>query len=133
MKKSFTVSTKLAATPEQVFRAWLSSEGHAKMTGSPATVEPRVGGSFSAWEGYITGKTIELKPYSLIVQAWRTTEFAPTDPDSKIEIVLKPVEGGTKLTLFHCDMPEGQAESYEWGWEESYFVPMREYFSSLKK
>lgn len=129
----FTVSTKLAATPEEVFRSWLSSEGHARMTGSPATIEPRVGGSFTAWDGYITGKTVELKPYTLIVQAWRTTEFASTDPDSKIEIVLKPVEGGTKLTLFHSDLPEGQAESYETGWEESYFEPMREYFSKVKK
>ncbi len=130
MKREFTVSTKLAATPEQVFRAWLSSEGHAAMTGSPASVEPRIGGNFNAWDGYITGKTVELKPYNLIVQAWRTTEFADGDPDSKIEIVLKPVADGTKLTLFHCDLPEGQAESYESGWEESYFGPMREYFKS---
>lgn len=133
MKRQFTVSTKLAAAPEQVFRTWLSSEGHSSMTESPASVEPRVGGNFTAWDGYITGRTVELKPYSLIVQAWRTTEFAASDPDSKIEIVLKPVEGGTKLTLFHCDLPEGQAESYESGWEESYFMPMRQYFADLKK
>ena len=132
MKKEFTVSTKIAATPEQVFRAWLSSDGHSDMTGSPATVEPRVGGKFTAWDGYITGKTVELKPYNLIVQAWRTTEFAEKDPDSRIEIVLKPVAGGTKLTLFHSGLPEGQAESYESGWEESYFAPMREYFTSQK-
>ncbi len=132
MKKEFTVSTYLPATPEKVFRAWLSSEGHADMTGSPATVEPRVGGKFTAWDGYISGKTVELKPYSLIVQAWRTTEFAEADPDSKLEIVLKADRAGTKLTLFHSGLPEGQAESYESGWEESYFAPMREYFGSLK-
>ncbi len=132
MKKRFTVSTKLAAPPEKVFRAWLSSEGHAAMTGSPASVEPRVGGEFTAWDGYITGKTVELKPYNLIVQAWRTTEFSPNDPDSKLEIVLKAIPGGTKLTLFHTDLPEDQAESYESGWEESYFMPMREYFGALK-
>ena len=133
MKTKFSVSTRLPATPEQVFRAWLSSEGHSAMTGSAATAEPRVGGKFTAWDGYITGKTVELKPYNLIVQAWRTTEFSNTDPDSRIEIVLKPVEGGTKLSLFHSDVPEGQAESYESGWEESYFAPMREYFAGLKR
>ncbi len=132
MKKEFTVSTNLSATPEKVFRAWLSSEGHSDMTGSPATVEPRVGGKFTAWDGYITGKTVELKPYNLIVQAWRTTEFSETDPDSKLEIILKPTEGGITLTLFHSGLPEGQAESYESGWEESYFAPMREYFGKLK-
>ena len=132
MKREFTVSTKLAATPEKVFRAWLSSEGHADMTGSPATVEPRVGGKFTAWDGYITGRTVELKPYNLIVQAWRTSEFADSDPDSRLELVLKPIPGGTQLTLFHSGLPDGQAESYESGWEESYFAPMREYFGSLR-
>jgi len=132
MKREFTVSTKLAATPEKVFRAWLSSEGHADMTGSPATVEPRVGGKFTAWDGYITGRTVELKPYNLIVQAWRTSEFADSDPDSRLELVLKPIPGGTQLTLFHSALPDGQAESYESGWEESYFAPMREYFGSLR-
>jgi uncharacterized protein YndB with AHSA1/START domain len=128
MKKQFTVTTTFPAPPEKVFRAWLSSDGHAAMTGSPAKVEPRVGGKFTAWDGYITGKTLELKPYSRIVQAWRTSEFADTDPDSQIEIVLAAAGKGTKLTLRHSNIPEGQADSYESGWEESYFAPMREYF-----
>lgn len=129
MKTQFTISTLMPASPERVFKAWLSSTGHTAMTGSPAKVTPRVGGSFSAWDGYITGKTVELKPYSRIVQAWRTSEFATKDPDSKIEITLAEAKGGTKLTLKHTNIPEGQAESYESGWDESYFVPMREYFS----
>jgi activator of HSP90 ATPase len=128
MKTSFTVSTTVPAEPERVFRAWLSTEGHAAMTGSPAKVEPRVGGTFSAWDGYITGKTLKLQPYSRIVQSWRTSEFAEADPDSQIEIVIEPARGGALLTLTHSNIPEGQAESYESGWEESYFAPMREYF-----
>jgi activator of HSP90 ATPase len=39
----------------------------------------------------------------------------------------------TKLTLIHTDIPDGQAESYEGGWEDSYFKPMREYFSKQSK
>jgi activator of HSP90 ATPase len=101
------------------------------MTGSPAKVAPRVGGTFSAWDGYITGKTLELKPYSRIVQAWRTSEFADDDPDSRIEIVIEPATQGSKLTLTHTNIPGGQADSYEGGWEESYFAPMREYFGAL--
>lgn len=129
MKTKFTVSTTLPTDPEKVFRAWLSTEGHTAMTGSPAKVEPRVGGSFMAWDGYITGKTLELKPYTRIVQAWRTSEFSDGDPDSKIEILLEAVKGSTKLTLTHSNIPEGQADSYEGGWEESYFAPMRAYFA----
>ncbi len=128
MENHFTISTFLPAPPEKVFRAWLSSDGHAGMTGSAARVEPRVGGAFTAWDGYITGKTTALKPYTRIVQAWRTSEFPDDCPDSQIEIVLEAVEGGTKLTLTHTNIPEGQADSYRSGWDESYFQPMKEWF-----
>jgi uncharacterized protein YndB with AHSA1/START domain len=128
MKNQFTVSTILPATPEQVFRAWLSTDGHSAMTASPAKVEPRVGGTFLAWDSYISGMTLQLKPYHHIVQAWRTTEFPKDAPDSMIDISLEPVEGGTKLTLVHTDIPEGQADSYEQGWDDSYFSPMKDYF-----
>ncbi len=129
MKNHFTISTVLPASPEKVFRAWLSTEGHSAMTGSPARVEPRVGGAFTAWDGYITGRTSSLKPYTRIVQTWRTSEFPADCADSQIEIVLEPVEGGTKLTLTHTNIPAGQADSYESGWDESYFQPMKEYFA----
>jgi activator of HSP90 ATPase len=129
MENEFTISTFLPCAPERVFRAWLSSEGHTGMTGSPARVEPRVGGAFTAWDGYISGRTSELKPYTRIVQAWRTTEFPDDSADSRIEIILEQVEGGTKLTLTHSNIPEGQAESYKGGWDESYFQPMKAYFA----
>jgi len=129
MKRKFSVSVELAATPEVIFRAWLSSEGHSGMTGSPAKVEPRVGGKFTAWDGYITGETLELKPYTRIVQSWRTSEFADPDPDSRIEVALQAVKAGSKLTLTHSAIPDGQAESYEAGWQEWYFAPMQAYFT----
>ncbi len=128
MKTGFTVSAILPATPERIYKAWLSSKGHSAMTGSKAQIRSGVGGSFTAWDGYISGKTTALEPYTRIVQDWRTVEFPEDAPDSQIEIVLQPVEGGTKLTLTHRNIPEGQADSYESGWDESYFQPMRAYF-----
>ena len=127
-QNGWRLSILLTASPEKIFRGWISTEGHAAMTGSPATVEPEVGGSFTAWEGYISGKTLEMKPYTRIVQAWRTTEFPEGCADSRVEISLEAVEGGTKITLIHSDIPEGQADSYKKGWEESYFAPMKRYF-----
>jgi uncharacterized protein YndB with AHSA1/START domain len=132
MENQFTISTFLPAPPEKVFRAWLSTEGHSAMTGSPARVEPRVGGAFTCWDGYITGRTTALKPYTRIVQAWRTSEFPADCVDSQIEVVLEPADGGTKLTLTHTSIPEGQADSYKSGWDESYFQPMRAYFESQR-
>ena len=88
----------------------------------------KVGGKFSAWDGYIFGTTLELTKNQRIVQAWRTSEFPDDAPDSHLEIVLKEVKGGTKIALTHTNMPADQIKSYRQGWEDFYFKPMKEYF-----
>jgi hypothetical protein len=37
--EAFTISASLPATPEQIYKAWLSSEGHSQMIGSQAEVQ----------------------------------------------------------------------------------------------
>lgn len=130
MKNSFTISVVLPTGPEAVYDAWLSSEGHTAFTGSEASVEPGPSGTFMAWDGYISGKTLKLEPYRRIVQSWRTTDFPPDADDSTLEIVLTPVEGGTRLTLRHRSIPEGQADGYKQGWKDYYFAPMLDFFSA---
>jgi uncharacterized protein YndB with AHSA1/START domain len=132
MAIEFVVSTIIPATPEEVYHAWLSSDGHSAMTGSPAAVSAEVGGGFEAWDGYIQGKNIELEPHRRIVQSWRTTEFSPDEPDSQIEITLVPVGDKTKLTLHHSGLP-AHGVQYEQGWVDAYFDPMKDYFSAHKK
>jgi activator of HSP90 ATPase len=127
MESKFTVSEVIPATPEQIYQAWLSTKGHSAMTGSPAEVEARVKGKFTAWDGYIFGETLELKPNQRIVQAWRTTEFPEGSPDSRVEITLEAVNGKTKITINHSNIPKGQAEDYKQGWQDFYFKPMKEY------
>jgi activator of HSP90 ATPase len=70
-----------------------------------------------------------LIPNQRIIQAWRTSEFPDGALDSHLEILLEEVDGSTKITLTHSDMPEDQVDSYRQGWEDFYFKPMREYFA----
>jgi activator of HSP90 ATPase len=128
MKNRFTISTTIPAKPAEIYKAWLGTKGHTEMTGSAAIVSGRVGGKFSAWDGYIFGRTLELKPNTRIVQAWRTTEFPDEAPDSRLEISLEAVKGGTKITLTHTELPPEQVAEYKEGWEDFYFKPMKEYF-----
>ena len=44
-------------------------------------------------------------------------------------MLLEPVEGGTKLTLHHRYVPDGQFDYERGGWQENYFDPMRDYFA----
>ncbi len=132
INNSFTVSAWMPASPAQIYQAWLSSEGHTAMTGSPAWVEPGIGGKFSAWDGYISGTTLELDPERRILQSWRTTEFPENSPDSRLEVLLATEGRGTRITLNHSEIPEGQAEDYLQGWQDYYFAPMAEYFGDEK-
>ena len=127
MDTKFTLGDIISAKPEQIYKAWLSTQGHSDMTGSPASVESRVKGKFTAWDGYISGEILELKPYRRIVQAWRTTEFPEGSPDLRVEITLEPVKEGTKVSITHSNIPEGQAEDYKQGWQDYYFKPMKQY------
>jgi len=133
MENGFTLSEIFNAKPSDIYNAWLSSDGHSYITGSPAKVDGKVGGKFSVWDGYIFGLTLELTPDRRIVQAWRTSEFPDDAPDSHLEVLLEETEGGTRVTLTHSNMPEDQVEDYRQGWEDFYFKPMREYFGKQPK
>lgn len=131
MSESIEVSRMVPSTPEAIYKAWLSGPEHGKMTGSTATYND-ADGTFTAWEGYISGKTLEQQPFSRIVQSWRTTEFLESDPDSNLEILLEPQGDGTMVTLRQSNIPDGQGDAYRAGWEEHYFEPMIAYSGSAR-
>lgn len=126
--EALRVSTVIPASPQVIYFAWLDGAQHSAFTGGKATVDPSPGGKFTAWDGYIEGKNITLELGRRIVQSWRTTEFPKGAPDSRLEVHLEAVSGGTRVTLLHSEIPEGQGELYKSGWAEHYFNPMRTYF-----
>lgn len=128
MKNEFTLTVTIPAQAAAIYKAWLSTEGHTAMTGSPAKVDGRADGGFTAWDGYIWGRFLELVENKKIVQAWRTSEFPEDAEDSKVEIVLEETGDDTKITLHHFNIPKGQAQGYKKGWDDFYFKPMRKYF-----
>jgi len=129
MGYDFEVADIIPATPHDIFEAWMSSAGHSAMTGAEAVIDPSIGGAFEAWDGYIGGRTLALESDRRIVQTWRTSEFEDSHPDSQIEVLLEPVDQGTRVTIRHTNVPDGQLGYEQGGWQKSYFEPMREYFT----
>ncbi len=127
--ESFVLIETFKCKPQKLYQTWLSSLLHSEMIGSESEIDPVVGGSFKIWDNYISGTTIELVPDKKIVQKWRTTEFADDDKDSLLELNLEEIDGCTKLTLRHSDIPDGQSRDYKQGWLEYYFDQMKEYFN----
>jgi activator of HSP90 ATPase len=125
----FALTAVVPASPQEVYDAWLDSRAHSAMTGGKARVSAKPGAAFTAWDGYISGRNVTLEPGRRIMQTWRTTKFAKADPDSEIEVLLAAVEGGTRLTLHHTNVPDGHTSYRDGGWQENYFAPMKEYFA----
>ena len=126
----FILKTKIKATAKQIYKSWLSTQGHTKMTGSTAFISDRVGDKFTVGDGFIKGDNLVLEPYSRIVQSWRSTDFKDDEEDSQIEITLLETDDETELTLTHRNVPE-EGTYYIEGWEEHYFQPMKKYFEYI--
>jgi len=132
MSYDFTLSAVIPASPKAIYDAWLDSRGHTAMTGSKAKQSGKIGAAVAAWGGYISGKNLALTPGKRIVQSWRTTHFTDAHDDSKITVTLTPVKGGTRLTLKHSNVPDGQTSYQKGGWQDHYFAPMQAYFGKAK-
>lgn len=126
--KTIRQQTRLPASPQEVYRAFVTARTHAAITGSPATGSARVGGRFTAYDGYITGVHRELVPGKRIVQDWRTTEWPDGAAPSRLEITLTAAKGGTALRMVHSNVPASQADSYRQGWIDYYWEPLKQYF-----
>jgi uncharacterized protein YndB with AHSA1/START domain len=128
MQYAYTLTTTIPASAQEIYDAWLDSLAHSEMTGSEAVMSDEVGAEVEAWDGYITGRNLELVPGERIVQSWRTTEFTDEHEDSIITVTLEEVDDGTLLTLVHSKVPEEQKRYEQDGWEKHYFEPMKKYF-----
>ncbi len=134
MAKTVKITQKviIPATPMEVYEAYVDGEKQTEFTGSKATSDTKVGGEFTAWDGYIKGKYLELEPGGKIVQEWTSTDFAEGTPPSRFEITLKEAKGGTELTMIHSGVPEDAAEDIDKGWKDYYWEPMKKYFKERK-
>ncbi|RMD48209.1 MAG: hypothetical protein D6830_07305 [Ignavibacteria bacterium] len=129
MPESIKTSVKLPAKQREIYEAWLDSEKHSAFTGSPAKIERKVGSEFTAWDGYISGKIEAMYRFYKIIMTWRTTDFPEDAEDSRIEVLLDPIPEGTKVTIVHENIPDGDSKKYRKGWKDYYFNPMKEYFA----
>jgi len=134
MKLATIRQTKfIPAEPDEVYNAFMNAKTHAAFTGAKATCNAKVGGKFTAWDGYITGKNLKLKKGELIVQQWKTTEWPKSYPYSTLEFSFKPKKRGTQVKMVQSNVPASQAANYRQGWVDAYWNPLRRYFQARKK
>jgi len=133
MPYSFTLTSRISASAREIYDAWLTSRGHSEMTGAEARMSDALGAEVSAWNGYISGRNLDLVPPVRIVQSWRTTKFTDQHEDSIITVTLEEAADGTLLTLVHSNVPDDHRSYEEGGWQSNYFTPMQEYFGASRR
>jgi len=133
VKKTIKQKVIVAAKPIEIYEAFVNAKKHSAFTGSKATGEGKVGGKFTAWDGYISGKFLELDEGRKIVQEWITTEWPEGYPPSRFELTFREAKDGTEISMVHSDVPAEQAGEVEEGWNEFYWKPLEAYFIKLHK
>ena len=111
------------ASPHVVYEMLMDSAEHARFTGVEASISREVGGTFSAYDGALTGTNVELVPDAKIVQSWRAGDW-PEDHYSTATYLLEEADDGTRLTFTQTGVPEQNYDDINQGWRDYYWSKM---------
>jgi uncharacterized protein YndB with AHSA1/START domain len=133
---SITLVRRIAARQSIVFEALTTADGVGSWWGTDdlpvivASVDARVGGTFrirfptlDGQEHEACGEYLELVPPSRLVMSWRWVHggvLEERDGVSRVEIDLRPIDGGVELTVTHADLRNDVSGNiHESGWVDS--------------
>jgi activator of HSP90 ATPase len=104
--KTKTIKQKVSfkTSPHDVYDALMGSKKHSIFSKEEAKISRKVGGKFSVFDGYATGKNIELIPGEKIVQAWHASDWE-TNVISTVTFELHQTKNGTQLIFTHGVVP----------------------------
>ena len=128
MSKPIHQTVEFTVSPHEVYEALMSSKKHAEFTSSAARISRKVNGKYTAYDGYITGRNLELIPDQKIVQEWRAVDWQP-EQTSQVTFELTAIPSGTRLDFTHTGLPEGSEAEFTQGWIDNYWTPMQKMFS----
>lgn len=132
MAKKIKQQVNFSCKPSELFNIILDSKLHTKVTGAKASVSKKVGGKFTAYDGYCYGKNLKITANKLIVQSWRATDW-PEKHFSTLSFEFQKTDTGTKMIFSQENIPDDQFESIKKGWVDFYFNPIKDYLKSIKK
>ncbi len=127
---SLTLVRRIAARPAIVFDALTTPEGISRWWGPDggpvliAETDVRVGGRFrvrfrtlEGSEHESSGQYLELRRPGRLVMSWRWLGAQEDPGESRVEIDLRPVPGGTEITFTHSALHDEPSRlGHEKGW-----------------
>ena len=127
MAKIIRQSVVLAASPAALYDMYLYRNRHSAIIDAKVSIGRKPGAPFSAWDGSITGRVLQLVPKRLIVQTWRAEDWRKNDVDSTLILSFHADPRGGRIDLVQVNVPNRHAASISDGWRSFYWKPWREY------
>jgi len=123
------VEENMKCTGQELFNALTRKDMIQIFTGSEAKMLEQAieGGSFELLGGNITGKYIEVLPFTKIVQDWRLKSW-PAGITSRVTITIKQTKEDTKISIDQKGIPSKEVDSTREGWHRYYLQAMKRSF-----
>jgi activator of HSP90 ATPase len=114
------------ASPHDVYELLMDQSKFATLSGKPAEISRAVGGSVTAYGGFVKAINVELVPDTRIVQAWKGGIAQwPQDHHSVVAFALQKVPQGTQLSFTQVGVPTAGFDIVVAGWPQAYWDPMK--------
>jgi len=119
----------MKCTGQELFNALTQRDMIQIFTSSEAKMAEAAekGGEFTLLGGGISGRYLELVPFTKIVQEWRLKSW-PSGHFSTVEIIIKQTKEDTKIALTQTGVPVKEVQSTRMGWQRYYFEAMKRSF-----
>jgi activator of HSP90 ATPase len=133
MSRPIEQRVKFPVPPEELFRTFLDSVAHSRVTGAPARLSRKVGAPFTAFGGMLLGRNIAIVPNRMIVQTWRSSEWKKSEHDSVLVLTFHKVSGGGEIHLVHVGVPQHDHAGVSKGWPSYYWKPWKALLTGKQK
>jgi activator of HSP90 ATPase len=120
----------IPADPAQVYEVLADAEALSALSGMTGVAGRSAGEEFSAFDGHVVGRQIELVPGERIVQTWRFPVWEP-GTYSIVRFTLVADDGGTRLVIDQHGEPDDRHDHIDANWPTFYHTPLTEHFSAL--
>ena len=117
------------ADPTRVYELLADAEALSALSGKSGAAARSAGAEFTAFDGHVTGRQVELVPGERIVQAWRFAVWAP-GTYSIVRFTLVPEDGATRLVIDQDGVPAEWHDHVHTNWPTFYLDPLIKHFSA---
>jgi len=123
------ISEEMKCTGQELFNALTRQDMIQIFTNSEAKMTSQAieGGAFELLGGNITGKYVEVTPYTKIVQEWRLKSW-PSGVTSTVTITIKQSKEDTRLFIKQTGVPAKEVDSTKEGWHRYYIQAIKRSF-----